>query len=80
MANPRDGESVLNPGAAPVEEAADRALRPKTLDEFIGQDSLKENLKVFIKAAKQRGEPLDHCLFYAPPGLGKTTLANILAR
>ncbi|MDE2511330.1 MAG: Holliday junction branch migration DNA helicase RuvB, partial [Elusimicrobia bacterium] len=46
----------------------------------IGQDSLKENLKVFIKAAQQRGEPLDHCLFYAPPGLGKTTLANILAR
>ena len=80
MPNPREGDSVLNPGAAPVEEAADRALRPKTLDEFIGQDSLKENLRVFIKAAKQRGEPLDHCLFYAPPGLGKTTLANILAR
>jgi Holliday junction DNA helicase RuvB len=80
MANPREGDSVLNPGAPPVEEAADRALRPKTLDEFIGQDSLKENLRVFIKAAKQRGEPLDHCLFYAPPGLGKTTLANILAR
>ena len=80
MANPREGESVLNPGAAPVEEAADRALRPKTLEEFIGQESLKENLRVFIKAAKQRGEPLDHCLFYAPPGLGKTTLANILAR
>ncbi|MFI5346367.1 MAG: Holliday junction branch migration DNA helicase RuvB [Elusimicrobiota bacterium] len=80
MPNPRDGESLLNPGAAPVEEAADRALRPKTLAEFIGQDSLKENLKVFIKAAKLRSEPLDHCLFYAPPGLGKTTLANILAR
>ena len=80
MPNPREGESVLSPGAAPVEEAADRALRPKTLAEFIGQDSLKENLKVFIKAAKQRSEPLDHCLFYAPPGLGKTTLANILAR
>jgi len=76
----REGESVLNPAAAPAEENADRALRPKTLAEFIGQDSLKENLSVFIKAAKQRGEPLDHCLFYAPPGLGKTTLANILAR
>ncbi|PIR15462.1 MAG: Holliday junction branch migration DNA helicase RuvB, partial [Elusimicrobia bacterium CG11_big_fil_rev_8_21_14_0_20_64_6] len=62
------------------EETADRALRPKSLEEFIGQDGLKDNLKVFIKAAKQRGEPLDHCLFYAPPGLGKTTLANILAR
>jgi Holliday junction DNA helicase RuvB len=73
-------ESVLNPSAAPAEETADRALRPKSLDEFVGQEALKENLKVFIKAAKQRGEPLDHCLFYAPPGLGKTTLANILAR
>src|SRR6185312_3318225 len=80
MANPRDGESVLNPGANPVEERADQALRPKSLSEFIGQETLKENLSVFIKAAKQRGEPLDHCLFYAPPGLGKTTLANILAR
>jgi Holliday junction DNA helicase RuvB len=73
-------ESVLNPSAAPAEETADRALRPKSLEEFVGQEALKENLKVFIKAAKQRGEPLDHCLFYAPPGLGKTTLANILAR
>jgi Holliday junction DNA helicase RuvB len=80
MPNPRDEESVLNPGASPVEERVDNALRPKTLDEFVGQESLKENLRVFIKAAKQRGEPLDHCLFYAPPGLGKTTLANILAR
>lgn len=77
MAKP---DELLNPVVLPAEEGADRALRPKTLEEFIGQDSLKENLKVFIKAAKQRGEPLDHCLFYAPPGLGKTTLANILAR
>jgi len=77
---PRDAQSLLHPGAGPAEEPADRALRPKTLAEFIGQDSLKENLSVFIQAAKQRGEPLDHCLFYAPPGLGKTTLANILAR
>ena len=79
MPKPRE-ESVINPGAQPAEEPVDRALRPKTLEEFIGQDSLKENLRVFIKAAKQRGEPLDHCLFYAPPGLGKTTLAIILAR
>src|SRR5476649_1669519 len=80
MANPRDEESVLSPGAQPLEERADLSLRPKTLAEFIGQETLKENLTVFIKAAKQRNEPLDHCLFYAPPGLGKTTLANILAR
>ena len=79
MAPPPE-ESLLNPSAAPAEETADRALRPKSLEGFIGQDGLKDNLKVFIKAAKQRGEPLDHCLFYAPPGLGKTTLANILAR
>ncbi len=54
-------------------------LRPKTLDEYIGQDKVKENLKIFIEAAKQRGEPLDHTLFYGPPGLGKTTLAGIIA-
>jgi len=59
--------------------AAEYALRPATLDEFVGQDKLKENLKVFISAAKSRGEALDHCLFYSPPGLGKTTLSNILA-
>ena len=76
----REPDSVLNPKPVAPEEGADRALRPKTLAEFIGQDTLKDNLRVFIQAAKQRGEPLDHCLFYAPPGLGKTTLANILAR
>lgn len=53
------------------------ALRPGSLDEFVGQDKLKSNLRVFIEAARSRGEALDHCLFYAPPGLGKTTLANI---
>ncbi len=79
MPKPRE-DSVINSGAQPAEEPVDRALRPKTLEEFIGQDSLKDNLRVFIKAAKKRGEPLDHCLFYAPPGLGKTTLAIILAR
>ncbi|MCX5790727.1 MAG: Holliday junction branch migration DNA helicase RuvB [Elusimicrobia bacterium] len=56
------------------------ALRPSSLDEFVGQAKLKENLKVFIQAARNRREPLDHCLFYSPPGLGKTTLSHILAR
>ncbi|MCR4820541.1 MAG: Holliday junction branch migration DNA helicase RuvB [Elusimicrobiales bacterium] len=58
----------------------DTALRPKSLDEFIGQKQLKDNLSIYIQAAKKRNEPLDHCLFYAPPGLGKTTLSYILAK
>ena len=55
------------------------SLRPKTLSDYIGQKKVKENMKIFIEAAKKRNESLDHCLFYGPPGLGKTTLANIIA-
>ncbi len=61
------------------EERLENSLRPKTLDEYIGQVKVKENMKVYIEAAKKRGEPLDHCLFYGPPGLGKTTLSNIIS-
>lgn len=70
---------IVSPIADPEERSLEAALRPKTLDEYVGQRKLKENLRVFILAAKQRGEPLDHCLFYGPPGLGKTTLAHIIA-
>ncbi|MDA7777892.1 Holliday junction branch migration DNA helicase RuvB [Flavobacteriaceae bacterium] len=63
----------------PEEQDFDRALRPLQFDDFAGQDAILENLKVFVQAAKQRGEALDHTLFHGPPGLGKTTLAHILA-
>jgi len=61
------------------EKKLDSTLRPKTLSEFIGQTQLKNNLKIYIEAAKKRKEPLEHCLFSGPPGLGKTTLAHIIA-
>jgi Holliday junction DNA helicase RuvB len=61
------------------EEFAELSLRPKRLNEYIGQKNVTENLKIFIEAARMRGEPLDHVLFYGPPGLGKTTLAGIIA-
>ncbi|MBQ8164795.1 MAG: Holliday junction branch migration DNA helicase RuvB [Clostridia bacterium] len=61
------------------EDTNENILRPRTFDEYVGQDRVVDNLKIFIKAAKQRGEPLDHVLLYGPPGLGKTTLASIIA-
>ena len=67
-------------GKRAEEDAAEMALRPQTLDEFIGQKQVRENLKIFIAAARARKEALDHVLFHGPPGLGKTTLAQIVAR
>ena len=69
-----------NPDLLTGESDFDRTLRPLRFDDFVGQQAIKENLKVFIAAALERGEPLDHVLFYGPPGLGKTTLAMIIAR
>src|SRR5574341_231313 len=69
---------LVNPLPQP-EDRLDAALRPKYLSDLIGQERVKENLAILIEAARQRGEPLDHVLFYGPPGLGKTTLAHILA-
>ncbi|MCX9073740.1 MAG: Holliday junction branch migration DNA helicase RuvB, partial [Candidatus Methanoperedens sp.] len=72
-------ERIIDP-ASLNEEKEDISIRPARLDEFIGQSAIKESLKIFIEASKKRGEPLDHILFSGPPGLGKTTLANIIAR
>ncbi len=69
---------LLNPESQP-DDRIDLALRPRTLTELIGQDRVKENLTILIAAARQRSDPLDHVLFYGPPGLGKTTLAHVLA-
>ncbi len=72
-------ERISDPQEKPEEKDFDRSLRPKTLDEFVGQTKIKEILDISIQATKQRKEPLDHILFYGPPGLGKTTLAYIIA-
>ena len=75
-----DDERIISPEIEDaIEERMENSLRPKLLEEYVGQDKVKENLKVYIEAAKKRGEPLDHVLLYGPPGLGKTTLANIIS-
>ena len=75
-----EDNKITNPELEDIEEEKlENSIRPKTLKEYIGQDKVKENMKIYIEAAKKRGETLDHVLLYGPPGLGKTTLSNIIA-
>ncbi len=76
----KEEDKTLNPVAELEEKVVEKKLRPQKLAEFIGQEKLKEQLDIFLKAAKSRNEALDHILFYGPPGLGKTTLACLMAR
>jgi len=72
-------DRILSEGIKPEDTEVDLTLRPNSFDAFVGQRKLKDNLKIYVEAARQRQEPLDHLLFFGPPGLGKTTLANIVA-
>ncbi|MDF7667858.1 Holliday junction branch migration DNA helicase RuvB [Orbaceae bacterium ESL0727] len=74
-----EADRLIAPQAQKEEETIDRAIRPKFLDEYVGQPHVRDQMKIFIQAAKQRGDALDHVLIFGPPGLGKTTLANIVA-
>ena len=75
-----DEDRIMNPEIENnYEQKLENSLRPQNLEEYIGQDKVKENMKIYIESAKKRNEPLDHCLLYGPPGLGKTTLAGIIA-
>ena len=75
-----ENDSLIRPELENMqEERLEKSLRPQSLDEYIGQTKVKENMRIYIEAAKKRDEALDHCLFYGPPGLGKTTIANIIA-
>jgi len=73
-------QRVVSPKEEELDSGLDQTLRPQYLEEFVGQEQIKENLHIFIEAAKKRSEPLEHVLLYGPPGLGKTTLAHIIAR
>lgn len=73
-------ERLVTTSATDEEQGLEQVLRPRTLEEYVGQEKMKESLRICIEAARQRGESLDHAIFYGPPGLGKTTIAHIIAR
>jgi Holliday junction DNA helicase RuvB len=75
----RDAERIVTGAASREDEAVDRAIRPRTLAEYVGQTAVKTQLEIFVRAARQRAEAMDHVLIFGPPGLGKTTLAHIIA-
>jgi Holliday junction DNA helicase RuvB len=80
LPDPSDGPRMIDPSSLGEDQVIERALRPKQLDEYIGQTKVREQLEIFISAAKSRNEALDHVLLFGPPGLGKTTLAHIIAK
>ena len=77
--SPSERRTLSAATASPREEAMERALRPKWLNDYVGQAKVREQLEIFIGAARKRGEALDHVLLFGPPGLGKTTLSHIIA-
>ena len=79
MDNEFDAERFVSSSMISEDIDTEVSLRPKTMDDYVGQDKVKENLRVYIEAAKKRKESLDHVLLYGPPGLGKTTLSNVIA-
>src|SRR3989339_389615 len=80
MSSPKNNNLNNPKSAASLDKALDQALRPQKWAEYIGQEHIKKNLRILIQAASERKEPIEHLLFYGPPGLGKTTLAHLIAR
>ena len=74
-----DDEKIIAPESQDGEETVEQVLRPQVLSEYIGQESVKDQMNIFIEAAKKRNEAMDHVLIFGPPGLGKTTLAHVIA-